>query len=117
MHDPLGHYNRPKPMAEAVRVLLFHCLREVLVNAARRAKVAVAHVSIGREGQVVRAVITDDGVGFDPLAVGANASGFSLFSIRERLEPLGGRVVIRSMAGKGTTVTLEVPVQEKGDGR
>ena len=119
LHVTMEDDGQPKPMTEAVRVLLFHCLREALVNAAKHAKVEQTHVSIGREGAVVRVVITDDGVGFDPLAAGANASGsgFGLFSIRERLEPLGGRAEIHSAVGKGTTVILEAPVEEKGGGQ
>ena len=119
LHVTMENDGEPKPMAEAVRVLLFHCLREVLVNAAKHAKVAEAHVYVRRQGPVIRVVVKDDGVGFDPSAAGANAngSGFGLFSIRERLEPLGGRVVIRSAAGKGTTVILEVPAEQEGGGR
>jgi len=51
-------------------------------------------------------------VGFDPPSCTLHpsaASGFGLFSIRERIGHLGGRVEIESAPGKGTRVRLTVP--------
>lgn len=107
---------QPKPLAEPVRVLLYQCLREALVNAAKHAKVEEAHVRVHRDGSVVRVVVEDEGVGFNPSAISPkpDGGGFGLFSIEERLEPLGGKVTIRSAPGQGTTVLLEVPVESDG---
>jgi signal transduction histidine kinase len=40
------------------------------------------------------------------------ATSFGLFSTRERLERLGGRLEITSQPGKGATVTMVVPLKE-----
>jgi signal transduction histidine kinase len=57
--------------------------------------------------------VSDDGCGFD-VDLGNRASAermtFGLFSIRERLEVLGGSMVLESRPGSGTSITLTVPV-------
>jgi signal transduction histidine kinase len=58
--------------------------------------------------------VEDDGVGFGPLAqyqtISSNG-GFGLFSIRERLHYLGGRLEVESTDIEGTRVTLMVPLK------
>ena len=39
------------------------------------------------------------------------SKGFGLFSIRERLEGLGGHMAITSEVGRGTTATLTAPIR------
>ena len=100
------------PMDLRVRVVLFQCLRELLVNAAKHAHVGEAKVQIARRRQMIRVTVQDHGIGFRPDTPNVQApagSGFGLFSIRERLHNLGGRLRLRSIVGKGTTVVLEVP--------
>jgi hypothetical protein len=63
--------------------------------------------------------VTDHGSGFDPAArrlVPTDEGGFGLFSIRERLDLMGGRVDVASSPGKGTRVTLTVPLKRAGGG-
>jgi signal transduction histidine kinase len=58
---------------------------------------------------MVQLVVSDEGVGFDPArlaSVGTSGSGLGLFSLRERLEYMGGHIEIESAPGRGTRVTL-----------
>ena len=100
------------PIDRRLRVLLFQCIRELLVNAAKHAQADAATVRIEWEDRQVRAVVSDGGRGFDTAEVERDASdgGFGLFSIRERLAALGGKMEISSRTGKGTSVTLTVPM-------
>jgi len=52
--------------------------------------------------------IEDNGVGFDPNLI-ANETRLGLFGMRERVDMLGGRLMIESSPGKGTTISVEVP--------
>jgi signal transduction histidine kinase len=45
----------------------------------------------------------------------AETGGFGLFSIRERLEQVGGRLKIDSQAGKGTKITIIAPLKQISD--
>ncbi|MBA7694401.1 Oxygen sensor histidine kinase NreB [subsurface metagenome] len=104
---------RPKPLDEDVRVLLFQAVRELLVNVAKHAESREANVSISRVGNKIRIEVSDDGIGFDNSEIGLHADiegGFGLFSIRERLEPIGGQLKIESEPGNGTKVIITAPL-------
>ena len=60
-------------------------------------------------GNQILLEVEDDGCGFEPSQIGStgqSSQGFGLFSIRERLGPLGGGMQVRSSAGRGTSVLL-----------
>jgi PAS domain S-box-containing protein len=104
---------QPKPLSEDVRILLFQAARELLANIVRHARADTAKVSITRTGDQIQVDVSDDGVGFDPAEIGPGmdeTGRFGLFSIRERLEPLGGHMEVKSKPGHGTHVTLVGPL-------
>jgi len=63
-------------------------------------------VLVTRAGGRIKAVIEDDGTGFDPAAADG---GIGLIGMRERIELLDGSLVVESSATSGTTVAVEVP--------
>ena len=95
-----------------VRVLLYEAVRELLFNVVKHAGVQTASVTLRRgPGDQVQIVVADNGVGFDPATVtsaGAGGGGFGLFSIRERLKLVGGRLEVESAPGQGSRFTLTV---------
>jgi PAS domain S-box-containing protein len=104
----------PIPMDDEIKVLLFRSVREVMLNVVKHAQAHNARVTIRREGEGVSIEVEDDGVGIkdmlrDPML--RSNGGFGLFSIRERLHYLGGQVQVESSPGRGTRVTLMVPLQ------
>ena len=104
---------RTKPLDSGVRVLLYQAVRELLVNVAKHAESQEADVSISRSGNKIRIEVSDDGIGFDNSEIGLHADiegGFGLFSIRERLEPIGGQLKIESEPGNGTKVIITAPL-------
>jgi signal transduction histidine kinase len=108
---------RPKPVDEHVRWLLLQGARELLLNVAKHAGAREATVSLGRTDGEVRLTVADRGGGFDAgkwPGVPTAAGGFGLFSLRERLQLLGGRIEVESEAGRGTTVRITVPVRGLG---
>ncbi len=95
-------------------VLLFQAVRELLFNAVKHAQVQTVQVEVTRRNAEVRVRVADAGVGFDPATLrvgGGKAGGFGLFSLRERLELLGGRLEIDSAPGKGSRITLAAPLE------
>jgi signal transduction histidine kinase len=106
-------------LPEDLCVVLFQSTRELLINVVKHSRAESADVSSRLEGGEVRIRVEDDGVGFDPPAMAtgeARQSGFGLFSIRERLERLGGRLELESTRGQGTVATLVVPAGRNGEG-
>ncbi|MFH1717579.1 MAG: ATP-binding protein [Planctomycetota bacterium] len=72
-------------------------------------------VFIARAGEQVNVSVEDDGIGFDTAEVKAGAAKkakFGLFSIRERLEQLGGQISIESSPGNGCRITMTAPLKK-----
>jgi PAS domain S-box-containing protein len=108
----------PKPVDDEIRVFLFTAVRELLVNVAKHAKADRVRISARRDGGEIVVQVWDNGAGFagSKTRLGpGDSGGFGLFSIRERIRHLGGRVEVKSRHGEGTTVTLTAPLKlQKG---
>jgi PAS domain S-box-containing protein len=106
--------DQPKPLDNEARVLLFRAVRELLFNVLKHAQASYAKVFIHRDGENLRVIVEDNGVGFAPdklSALSEKIEGFGLFSIRERLNYFGGRMEIESTPGEVTRVILTLPLQ------
>jgi PAS domain S-box-containing protein len=105
---------QPKSLDDDVCALVYRAVRELLINVVKHARARHVKVSIRTDGNRLCVNVIDDGIGFKPpteaFSSGKNA-GFGLFSIRERLSCLGGRVEIESEPGMGTRVTLAAPMK------
>ncbi|MDD4891664.1 MAG: response regulator, partial [Phycisphaerae bacterium] len=100
------------PVVEDVKVLLFESVRELLFNVVKHAKARSASVNLRcLKGGELQVIVADQGVGFDvsELDKRTHGAGFGLFSIRERLGLIGGRMDIAATAGQGSRFTLTVP--------
>ena len=100
-------------LPEDVKVLAFESVRELLFNAVKHADVSSAKVQMRQvDGEGVLITVEDDGVGFevDRLRLAGDSAGcFGLFSIRERLNLIGGRFEMSSTPGEGSCFTLWLP--------
>jgi PAS domain S-box-containing protein len=105
-----------EPIPEEIRFFLFESAREVLFNAVKHSGTDEAEVILERDPNGdVRIIIEDRGRGFDAAALEDRDAGditFGLFSIRERMNHLGGAMEIESEPGKGCRITLTAPVAE-----
>ncbi len=96
----------PARLPPEIETALYRIVQECLTNIVKHARASRVSVLLTRHGGVVKAVVEDDGTGFDPAAARAGALG--LVGMRERLALLGGRLEIES-SENGTTVAAEVP--------
>jgi PAS domain S-box-containing protein len=104
----------PKPLADHVKILLYRSVREILINIAKHAKADRIKVAIARANDDIQISVEDNGKGFDASSLNARSSrpkGLGLFSVRERLTHIGGKIEIESAHGKGTRVTLLAPLK------
>jgi signal transduction histidine kinase len=100
------------PIAENVKVLLFESVRELLFNAVKHARVASVTLKLQEiENHMLEITVEDQGAGFDTAdhRAAGKAGGFGLFSIRERLDLIGGRMEIQSAPGAGSRIVLTAP--------
>ena len=87
---------------------VFRIAQEAMQNALRHAQASRVVVRIGGEDGHLQLDVVDDGVGFDPQAAGLRSKRLGLTSMEERAQRIGGRLVIHSVKGEGTTVHLDV---------
>jgi signal transduction histidine kinase len=93
--DGVGRY------ASEIEAALYFSVLEALQNVVKYADATKASVTLSAHRDSLTFEVTDDGVGFDTQAV---ARGIGLQSMSDRLEALGGSLVVRSTPGGGTTV-------------
>ena len=100
-------------LVEEQAVLLYQSVRELLFNVIKHSGVNEATVSLSTpEDNFLQIEVGDHGCGIFKYPEEKDASSkFGLFSIRERLEALGGETVITSSPGKGTRILLRIPLE------
>ncbi len=99
------------PLPTTVAVLLFRVVRELMHNVVKHSQAEKATVHAQTRNNQVTLWVHDAGVGFDPAeieGIGRAATGIGLFSIRERVAAVGGRVTVDSRPGVGTKVTVQL---------
>lgn len=99
-----GQVLLPSDVLDAFLLALAECLE----NVRRHSGVTEAHVTITEDETIVRALVTDSGVGFDINNIDDAKLGFTE-SVVARLRDVGGNARLFSAPGSGTTVVLEVP--------
>jgi signal transduction histidine kinase len=91
-----------------VETAVYRIVQESLTNVAKHSHARRVSVLVTRSNGTIKAVIEDDGQGFDPSA--ESGDGVGLIGMRERIELLDGSLAVESSETTGTTVALEVPV-------
>jgi PAS domain S-box-containing protein len=92
-------------LPETVEAAAYFVVCEALTNVAKYAHASEARVRVGHDNGTAQVEVVDDGVG------GADASGGSgLRGLADRVEALGGRLMVTSPVGEGTTVRAQLPV-------
>jgi len=96
-----------------VEIALYRIVQEALTNIAKHAQATQISVTLEHNGESVRAMVTDNGRGFDLKAIldsGDLDRGLGLFGMQERAALLGGSFTIDTAPGRGTSICVEVPL-------
>ena len=105
------------PLHPQVEVTLLRAVQEALANVRKHAQAKNVQVTLSYLGDVVILDVQDDGIGFAAYESGqrtAVSGGFGLVAMRERVEQLGGELLIESEPGEGTTLAVSIPVEVGG---
>jgi signal transduction histidine kinase len=97
------------------QVALFRATQEALSNARRHARAGRVEITLSYMEDLVALDVQDDGEGFDPRGASPGGS-FGLRAMRERVEALGGSLLIESEPGVGCTLVVELPLLVGDDG-
>ena len=91
-----------------VETALYRIVQEALTNVSKHAGASRISIVVRRKGNSAAVVVEDDGRGFD---AHARSAGLGLPGMRERVALLGGRLIVESSSGSGTTLAVEVPIR------
>ncbi|PJF27392.1 MAG: hypothetical protein CUN52_14585, partial [Phototrophicales bacterium] len=93
---------------------LFYLIEEATNNARKYAEAELITVQGVIQGESIIIKIADNGKGFDSDAVNANydrRGSFGMVNMRERAELLNGTLNLKSVIGKGTVITITIPLE------
>lgn len=99
-------------LSKGVEDQLFRILQEVLSNVLRHAEAKTLEVYLRVVGDQLIMRIVDDGKGFDTQKM-EKAGSYGMQNIKERTASVGGTVRIISFVGEGTSVEINVPLNEQ----
>lgn len=101
-----------KDISEDIKVFMFKAIQELIVNITKHAQADKIKIEISWEEREIIIIVSDNGKGFetkiDSIEL-ADKSCFGLFSIRERLSYIGGKLHIESTSGKGSKIKITAP--------
>lgn len=115
-----------EPLPSEVEVGLFRVAQGAIANIARHSQAKNAAITLEYQADQVVLYVRDDGKGFEVseiTGIEESGRGRGLFSMKERVQLLGGSCSVNSQPGQGTAVTARVPVirsevhaEDKGPG-
>jgi signal transduction histidine kinase len=101
----------PAPLPDTMENHLLRIGQEAVTNALKHGDTKNIRMELIYAASFVELMTTDDGRGFDPEGTTATEAGhFGLLGMRERTNKIGGTLSIVSKPGRGTTVTVKVPL-------
>ncbi len=102
-------------LPENLRINFYRIVQESLNNVMKHSQATEVKIRVKRNNKIIVLSIHDNGVGFIP----ANRpwkrgnSGFGLTGMQERAHSLGGSFRFRSAPTQGTTMTVEIPIDNR----
>jgi len=102
-----------EPLSSAVEAGLFRVAQGAISNIARHSQAKNAAIALEYKADELLLCVSDDGKGFDVselTEIDDSGRGRGLFSMKERVELLGGTCSVKSQAGQGTTVMARAPL-------
>lgn len=94
-------------LEQKVEIAVFRMVQECVGNALKHAKATAITIQVTRSTAMLNVIVEDNGKGFDTTHVN---EGMGLGNLRQRAAEVGGAVQFDSAPGRGTIVTIDVPL-------
>ncbi|MDP1611460.1 MAG: PAS domain-containing protein [Sulfuritalea sp.] len=94
--------------------MLFRIVQEALTNCAKHSRAGTIQVRLKLDAKPVTLLVDDDGIGFDPQALGktTHTGGLGILTMKEMAELSGGSFTLESAPGTGTRIKVEIHSME-----
>jgi len=103
--------NIPEKLDPEIQITCFRIAQEAITNAVRHAKATQLDIALRyKNGKTLQLLVRDNGIGFNARSAQAQADDLGLIGMKERASLVGGRARIMSLLGKGTTISVSLPL-------
>ena len=93
----------------ALETAIYRIVQEALHNVAKHASATTVTIDLKQEGDLVKLLVEDDGVGIAPRTKTSRQT-FGIAGMRERMASVGGKMRVTSTRGRGTRIEVSAPV-------
>lgn len=113
VHCHVQSSGEPIRFAEDAETVMFRIVQESLSNAVAHSQCSSISIELNYLSNSFVLCVQDDGAGFDPGNMFSLTDwGVGLIGMRERAHSVGGKLEIVSQVGRGTKVTVEIPLRQ-----
>jgi signal transduction histidine kinase len=99
-------------LPDRYRICVYRAVQEALTNCARHARAQSIRIRVSADAEQLTILVADDGVGLDPTR---RRTGLGLRGIEERVKELRGVMTIKGDAGRGTAMTIRLPISARAE--
>lgn len=96
-----------------IETAIYRVVQESLHNVAKHAQAHNVNIQMDRDGEVLKLVIEDDGIGIRAAVTNTLRPSFGMAGMHERVATLGGVMKVVSRKGEGTKISVTVPVPSR----
>lgn len=93
----------------SLEIMIFRIIQELITNVIKHARATEVAIHLTKHDKIINLMVEDNGIGFDISKIKPGDT-MGLYSIQKKIENLGGQVTIDSIAGKGTTIIMDIPL-------
>ena len=111
-------FGRDNPLPPDVAAVLYRLVQEGLTNVLKHAQASKVSIVLEKKSEGLALILEDDGIGFDPenfqpgVSGSGRAPGLGLSGMKERVALLGGTIAVESAPGQGSTIFVQIPLEE-----
>jgi hypothetical protein len=105
----IHHFGLDQRLENSVELTIFRILQELTTNIVKHSGANEASINITSHTDSINIMVEDNGKGFNAWPL-SRKSGMGLSSIEKRVEKLEGTFIVDSTPGRGTTVTIDIPL-------
>jgi signal transduction histidine kinase len=95
-------------LPEEVEVAAYYVVSETLTNVAKHARASRVHIDVRTDDRGLTLMVRDDGIGGAALGDGSGLTG-----LQDRVEALGGTMMVESPPGRGTSIGIVLPTERE----
>ena len=102
-------------LPENLRINFYRIVQESLNNVMKHSQATKVKIQVKRNDEIIVLSVRDNGIGYIPTNRPSKGgkSGFGLTGMEERAHSLGGTFRFRSAPAQGTTMTVEIPIDNR----